>query len=58
MTQCELSGDQTLGSTLFQEAKNTDFIGLNLSAMYNLDIKKLYPKSILFKLRCRNTGTH
>lgn len=39
----ELSGDQRLGSTLFQEAKNTDLIGLNLSARNNLDIKICVP---------------
>lgn len=39
----ELSGDQRLGSTLFQVAKNTDFIGLNLSARNNLDIKICVP---------------
>lgn len=39
----ELSGDQRLGSTLFQEAKNTDLIGVNLSARNNFDLKICVP---------------
>lgn len=39
----ELSGDQRLRSTLFQEAKKTDFIGLKLGDRNNLAIKICVP---------------